>query len=227
MATLLLSATGSVIGGAVGGPFGAMVGRTVGAIAGAAIDQAIIGALTPTRRVEGPRLTSVDITASTEGAPITRMFGRTRLAGQMIWATRFEEEVNTETTSSGGKGFGGGSRVTTTTFSYFANFAVAFCEGPITRFGRVWADGRELPVAENQSTTKKSGSRFYLGTDDQTPDSLIETKEGEGNAPAYRGVAYIVFDRLPLEDFGNRMPIITAEVYRKVGDVEELVKAWR
>lgn len=31
-------------------------------------------------------------------------------------------------------------------------------------------------------------------------------------APAYRGICYIVFDNMPLEDFGNRIPNITAEV---------------
>ena len=41
-----------------------------------------IGALTPARQVQGPRLTSVNITSSTEGAAITRLFGRTRLAGR-------------------------------------------------------------------------------------------------------------------------------------------------
>ena len=35
-------------------------------------------------------------------------------------------------------------------------------------------------------------------------DSLIAAKLGAGNVPAYRGLAYIVFERLPLADFGNR-----------------------
>jgi hypothetical protein len=53
----------------------------------------------------------------------------------MIWATRFEEQVTTET--SGGKGFGG-PKVTTTTYAYFGNFAVALCEGPVAGIGRIW-----------------------------------------------------------------------------------------
>jgi hypothetical protein len=61
MATLLLSAAGSFVGGAIGGPLGATIGRAVGAIAGSVVDQAIIGALTPARKVQGrasPRSTS-------------------------------------------------------------------------------------------------------------------------------------------------------------------------
>ncbi|MFW6077402.1 MAG: baseplate multidomain protein megatron, partial [Hyphomicrobiales bacterium] len=215
MATLLLSAAGTAVGGALGGPLGATIGRAAGAIAGSIVDQAIIGALTPARRVQGPRLTSVDITASTEGAAITRLFGRSRLAGQMIWATRFEEEISKETTG-GGKGFSG-PKVTTTTYAYYANFAVALCEGPVTRIGRIWMDGRELD--QTQATV-----RSYLGTEDQSADSLIVAKEGADNAPAYRGVAYVVFERLPLEEYGNRMPVVTAEVFRAVGDLDPLVK---
>ncbi len=39
----------------------------------------------------------------------------------------------------------------------------------------------------------------------QAPDPLIVAKEGADNAPAYRGLAYIVFERLPLAAFGNRI----------------------
>lgn len=213
MATLLLSTAGSFVGGFLG-PHGAMAGRAIGAIAGSLVDQALVGAFSPQQVVKGPRLTSVDISASTEGAAITRVIGRSRIAGQMIWATRFEEEVTTEET--GGKGLGG-SATSTTTYAYFGNFAVALCEGPVTRIGRIWLDGRE--VDQTQITVRKN-----LGTEAQESDSLIILKEGSEDAPAYRGTAYIVFERLPLSDYGNRMPIITAEVFRAVGNLEPLVE---
>jgi hypothetical protein len=54
--------------------------------------------------------------------------------------------------------------------------------------------------------------RFHLGSDTQAPDPVIEMHEGAGNAPAYRGLVYLTFDELPLRDFGNRIPNITAEV---------------
>ena len=57
----------------------------------------------------------------------------------MIWATDFREE--TKTTSQGG-GKGGGPKVKTTEHLYYASFAVALCEGPITGIGRIWADGK-------------------------------------------------------------------------------------
>jgi hypothetical protein len=41
---------------------------------------------------------------------------------------------------------------------------------------------------------------------------VIEALEGAGNVPAYRGVAYVVFDDLPLADYGNALPNIEFEV---------------
>ena len=46
---------------------------------------------------KGPRLSDLDVMASTEGAPIPRVYGRARLAGQVIWATKLEEVVTTRT----------------------------------------------------------------------------------------------------------------------------------
>src|SRR5262249_22467268 len=151
------------------------------------------------RSVEGPRLSDLDIMASTEGAPIPRVYGRVRLAGELIWATRLEEVVNTrsETTGGGGGGGkgggGGGTSVTTanTTYRHFANLAIGLCEGPMGHVARVWADGKPLDLAGITM-------RAYTGTEVQTPDPLIVAKEGPDNAPAYRGLAYVVFERLPI-----------------------------
>jgi hypothetical protein len=108
MATIVLQTVGSVVGGMIGGPVGAMAGRALGALAGAAIDNALLGG-DATRHVEGPRLKDIDGLTSTEGAPIPRVYGRARIGGQLIWATRLEEAVNTDVdrSSQGGKGMGG------------------------------------------------------------------------------------------------------------------------
>jgi hypothetical protein len=103
MTTLVLQTVGSVVGGVVGGPLGAMVGRTLGGLAGAAIDSALFGG-SEGRHVEGPRLKDVDGLASTEGAPIPRVYGRARIGGQLIWATRLLEVANTSTDRSGAQG---------------------------------------------------------------------------------------------------------------------------
>ena len=220
MAALVLSAAGAAAGKSVFGPAGAIAGRLVGALAGNAIDQALFGSRQEISR-EGPRLADLEVMASTEGAPIPRIYGRGRLAGQVIWATNLEEVVSTTsqtTGGSGGKGMGAGPAVTTntTTYSYFANLAVGLCEGPIGAVLRIWADGKPLDLTGLTIRT-------YAGDETQTPDPLIAAKEGD--VPAYRGLAYVVFERLPLANFGNRIPQLSFEVVRPVGRLEKTVRA--
>ena len=54
--------------------------------------------------------------------------------------------------------------------------------------------------------------RLHLGTEIPAPTPVVEMHEGAGNVPGYRGLVYLTFDELPLKDFGNRMPNITAEI---------------
>lgn len=56
----------------------------------------------------------------------------------------------------------------------------------------------------------------YTGTDEQEPDPVMEQYLGAGNVPAYRGQAYVVFNRLPLDQFGYgaRVPQLRFEVCR-------------
>src|SRR5215217_5468731 len=148
MTTLVLQTVGSVVGRVVGGPLGAILGRTLGGLAGAAIDSALFGGSDAPRHTEGPRLKDIDGLTSTEGAAIPRVYGRARIGGQLIWATRLEEVANTaveRSGSQGGKGMGGPKTVTTS-YSYFANLAVGLCEGSIAFVRRVWADGREIDL---------------------------------------------------------------------------------
>ncbi|MCB5176271.1 baseplate multidomain protein megatron [Microvirga lenta] len=222
MATLVLQTVGSVVGGAIAGPIGAMAGRALGALAGAAIDNALFAGSDGPKVVEGPRLKEIDGLTSTEGAPIPRVYGRARIGGQLIWATRLEEVVNTSTQrsgSQGGKGVGGqGPETVNKTYSYFANLAVGLCEGRIAFVRRVWADGREIDL----STVTM---RVHRGSETQSPDPLIVAKEGSSHAPAYRGLAYVVFERLPLADYGNRVPQFAFEVVRPVDGLNRMVRA--
>ena len=225
MATLALGLAGAAIGGALlpsasilGVTIaGSAVGRAIGGLAGSYIDQALFGASGQGRVVEGPRLSSLQVMASRDGAPIPRLYGRARIAGEVIWATNYEEDAST---SGGGKGLGGAaaSGPKSTTYSYFANFAVGLCEGPVTRIGTVWADGKVLDLSSYTY-------RLYTGDESQLPDSLIEAKEGAGLAPAYRGLAYVVFERMPLAAFGNRLPQLAFEVFRALDGVEQTIKA--
>ena len=112
MAALVLSTAGAAAGTAVFGPAGAIAGRLVGAIAGNAIDHALFANRGEVSR-DGPRLADLEVMASTAGAPIPRIYGRARLAGQVIWATNLEEVCQHQFAArpAAGKGTGGGSPV--------------------------------------------------------------------------------------------------------------------
>lgn len=227
MATLAFSAIGSAVGGsflpAIGTLSGAALGKAAGAIAGRYVDQALFNSSGQPTISEGPRLDELNVTTSTQGSPIQRVYGAARVAGQIIWATNFEEEIITKTQSSGGSGGGkggysSGPKSTSIEYRYYANFAIALAEGEITRLGRVWANGNELNLSDYNY-------RLYEGSEAQTPDSLIEAKEGSGNTPSYKGVAYIVFERMPLAEFGNRIPQLNFEIYRSLDDFENTIKS--
>ncbi|HEV7416024.1 MAG TPA: glycoside hydrolase TIM-barrel-like domain-containing protein [Tianweitania sediminis] len=207
MATIVLQAAGAFLGGALG-PAGAVIGRAAGALAGYAIDQAVING---TRRLEGGRLNDPRPFSAEDGAALPRVYGTVRVGGTLIWATRFEEVATAERT--GGKG-----SPKITNYSYFANVAFALSEGPIAGVRRIWADGRELDQTLFEI-------RVYKGSEDELPDPLIEAKQGEGNAAPFRGTAYVVFDRLPLSDFGNRIPQFGFEVLRPAGTLPAKIKA--
>lgn len=203
MATIILSAAGAAIGGSVGGTVlglsSAAIGRFAGATLGRVIDQRLMGQ--GSEVVETGRVDRFRLTGAGEGESIARVYGRMRLSGQVIWASQFQEVV---ATSGGGKG---APQPKMRSYSYQVNVAVALCEGEISGLGRIWADGVE--IAQDLVSL-----RLYRGTQDQLPDPKIEAIEGAGLVPAYRGTAYVVFEDLALEQFGNRVPQFSFEVIR-------------
>lgn len=190
MATLVLTAVGSILGGPIGGALGSLAGQQ--------IDGAI--GLGP-KKISGPRLKDLSVTTSSFGHPIARHFGKVRTAGTIIWATDLKEQRET---SGGGKG-----KPKSTTYSYSVSFAVAISSRPVHSIRRVWADGKLLRGAAGD--LKSPGTmRFHSGHRDQPVDPLIASAEVE--CPAFRDCAYVVFEDLSLGDFGNRIPALNFEV---------------
>ena len=203
MATILLSAVGAAFGAGFGGTVlglsGAVIGRAVGATIGRAIDQRIMGG--GSEAVEVGRVERFRLMGASEGAAVPRVWGRVRISGQVIWATRFQEQI---VQSGGGKG---APRPKSNSFTYSVSLAVALCDGVITRVGRIWADGNEIEPGSLDL-------RIYKGTEDQLPDPKIQAVEGADKAPAFRGMAYVVIENLDLSAFGNRVPQFSFEVVR-------------
>lgn len=197
MSTTQFFQTAGAIIGSYFGPWGSAIGSAIGTAIGGALEDDIVS--------HGPRLDDRRVQISTYGASIPYLFGTTRIAGNVIWSEDIEE-ITTETEA----GKGGPSQVQIT-YSYFGTFAVLLGVGPLRGIRRIWADavlvfdGTVTPALGDVSYA------FYSGSEDQLPDPTIEADLGVGNTPAYRGSGYIVFNRLPLEKFGNRLPSITVE----------------
>ncbi|MEO9631823.1 MAG: glycoside hydrolase/phage tail family protein [Sulfitobacter sp.] len=204
MATIVLSAAGAAVGGSIGGTLAGLssvaVGRAVGASLGRLVDQRLLGQ--GGQAVETGKVDRFRLTGSGEGAAISQLYGRMRLAGHVIWASQFQEVTHV---SGGGKG--GPPTPKTTEYSYTVSLAVALCEGEITSVGRIWADGEEIAPDD-------LNMRVYRGEADQQPDPTIAAIEGADRVPAYRGTAYVVMEDLALAQFGNRVPQFSFEVMR-------------
>lgn len=221
MAQLGMAVAGAAVGFVVSGfnPAGAALGWSLGATAGML--------LFPPEgpHTTGPRLNDREVQLATYGTPIPRCYGTFRVAGTLIYAKPLEE-VTTDT-EIGGKG---GASATQTTFSYFGTFALALCQGPIAGIGRIWADGKLIYDPQGGlSVTAYPAPTVYLGTETQSADPTIQTDKGALNTPAFRGTAYLVYSRLPLINFGNRLPNITVEIYASGGATTALgspVVAW-
>lgn len=178
-------------------------------MAGGYINGQLFGEKQKARASEGTRLREMEGLASQDGAPILKVYGRVRIGGQLIRGTRFEERATTtirKAAASGGKGAPSRpASVKERSDSYSVNLAIGLCEGPIALVRRVWADGREVDLT-------RVTMRVSTGDSGQQPDALIIAKEGAGQAPAYRGTAYVIFERFPLASYGNRVPQFSFEV---------------
>lgn len=225
MATVVLGAVGSAIGNAVGGPAGAAVGQFIGAQVGTIVDNKLFEPDSPNG--VSSRFLDVAVQSSAYGSMIPIVYGQNRIGGNIIWSRPILETATTTSTSSGGGKGGGSGKITQTqtNYSYSVTLAIAICEGEVDEIVRVWADSKVVNLNDGIF-------RLYKGSETQTPDSLIESIEGAGNTPAYRGLCYVVIEDFPLAAFGNRIPNFTFEVKRHFlaldsedEPVEELIKS--
>lgn len=199
-------------GGALFGSPGYLVGMFIGGL--------LFNDDTTQKRV-GPRRSDFRISSATRGRPIPEGFGTIMLPGEYIWASPVREVESTTSSDLGGKGGGGGAgSVETTNFSYFADFSVAFAQGPAVDITRVWIANHLVYDNRDPNTTNAASQvilkpglnmRKYLGTEDQLPCPVMQATEGIAETPAHRGTVYITFEDFNLTEYGV-FPQIVAEV---------------
>ena len=180
------------------------------------------------------------------GEKINPVLGRQKVTGKTIWIDGNELiEVKKSKRSIpiiGPK---------TTTYKYYANFAVALTCNKV-KLVKVWANDElimDFSGTDTGGNTSGADYDFKDGSDTQATSRLMTNPNREiassggggflnlitfglasalfggsttttnsggdsGNTshPAYNGISYLVFDRLPLEEYGNQIPTITALV---------------
>jgi hypothetical protein len=93
-------------------------------------------------------------------------------------------------------------------------------QSEVAQYGTVYACIRpslndhppSSPQHWQQVTAYYQAPTFYPGNQTQLPDPLIQGIEGANNTPAFRGIAYCVWEDFPLANFGNRVPNLRADV---------------
>ncbi|WP_316353930.1 baseplate megatron protein TIM-barrel domain-containing protein [Candidatus Trichorickettsia mobilis] len=215
----------SILGGAIGSSFGggilSTIGRFAGNMLGTYLEQS------QHKVEEHHRFKNVKdsfaLSRAMYGEVIPLIFGTARVGGKIIWAQQIKEVRNNSTEKKYFKQFHQVKELHhTTECEYYLSFAVSICEGKIADVIRVWANDSLINLSDYKC-------RLYLGTEEQLPDSLIVASTG-GQAPAFRGLSYIIFEELPLADFGSTVPNFSFEVIRKANiqaqsTVEDIVKS--
>lgn len=152
-----------------------------------------------------PIISGFRVQSSAYAGAIARIFGKTRVAANLMWYGDFTPIPHVTTTSSrGGKG-GGSKKVTqtTVTYTYTAAALLLIGRGVINAVPRVWRD-------KKQTTLAALGLSLYTGNASQTPFPHLSSNH-PGEALAYRGLAYLASAALDLGDSAS-LPNHTFEV---------------
>ena len=91
MSSLILPQLGSMAGSAISGPIGAGIGNGIASVIAQEIDQNF---LFPNKKspIIGPKLAELNMQTATYGRMIPIIYGKVRLAGNIIWASEIKEE---------------------------------------------------------------------------------------------------------------------------------------
>lgn len=221
--------TWSLIGAVVGAAAAYFTGNpgfiAQGAALGATIG-GVIGALTyspdPVTQF-GSRLSDIRPTTSQYGTPIPYIWGAMRVPGVVAWMPNLTEEETRNTPP--------GTNTVLVEYIYRANVFVLLCKGTtpgdpaMTGVRKIWADGK-LILDRSVLPPEQYGSfEFieYLGGTGQTADPTMESYEGAGNVPTYRGYGAVLLKNFVLTPYGNRLPNLNFEVVTTTGTAAEVV----
>ena len=131
-----------------------------------------------------PDYTGLELQTSVSILPVPIVWGRNKLAGNVIWYQNFQAHAGgAGAKGAGGKGgaLGGGGGVTS--YTYTADIILALCEGPIGGIAIVWKD-------QSITTYPFLGFTLYPGDTPQAVWPYLSVFYAD-QALAYQGTAYL------------------------------------
>ena len=143
-----------------------------------------MGGKTSTISNSEQRILSLQVQQSSQGLTLPVVYGRARVAGNLIWYGDFTTIETKTTTRQGGKG-GGGVKQEDISYTYEAAVMMALCEGEIKGIGRIWRDKEKF---ESLSQLRLNLAK---GGDEQLTWTHLQQPKHQAQAINYSGTAYI------------------------------------
>lgn len=130
------------------------------------------------------RILSLQVQQSSQGLTLPVIYGRTRVAGNLVWYGDFVTIEHKATTRQGGKGGGGVTQVDIS-YTYEAAVMLALCEGEIQGVGRIWREKEKFDsLAQLRLTLMRGGDEQPLWTH-------LQQAKHQDQALNYSGTAYL------------------------------------
>lgn len=128
------------------------------------------------KNAQKPDYTGLQLQTSVNTLPVPIVWGRTKLAANVIWYANFQ------THGGGGGGKGGAFKSSASGYSYTADIIMALCEGPVSGIGVIWRD-------QSTYTLANLGLTFFDGSTPQTTWGYLSANYTL-EALAYQGTSY-------------------------------------
>ena len=130
------------------------------------------------------RILSLQVQQSSQGLTLPVVYGRARVAGNLVWYGDFTTYEHKTTTRQGGKG-GGGVKQEDVKYTYEAAVMMALCEGEIKGVTRIWRDKEKFSSPASLRLT------LYKGGEEQPVWPHLQQAKHAAQAISYSGTAYL------------------------------------
>jgi hypothetical protein len=170
---------------------------------------------------KAPVAADLRVSTSAYGAPIPIVYGATRVAVNCIWYGDFQAIPQT-TSVGGGKGGGGGNVVSG--YDYRCAIAMALCEGPISKIGKLWAGSNSY--VDNASTGNVTISQI-VNVDVSNGPQIITVDQAANLVASPEPVVQVWFSSVGgIAAFGSYQTLTPTIEYTRSGGVFTFTNAF-